>query len=139
MEYIRITNGNMDGLKALHLGYKQEIGEGTPTDENFDSLSEAIKEEQIIFYGCIDEGRLVACCSITPTYSTFNYQTGGVLEDFYIVPEYRHRGIARQLVRFAYQESGVGSLTVGCADCDIKMYQSLGFTIPLGNLFAFEG
>ncbi len=139
MEYIRITNGNMDGLKALHIGYKQEIGEEPPTGENFDSLSEAIKKGQIIFYGCVDEGRLIACCSITLTYSTFNYQTGGVFEDFYIVPEYRHKGIARQLVRFAYQESGVGSLTVGCADCDIKMYQSLGFTIPLGNLLAFEG
>ena len=139
MEYIRITNGNMDGLKALHIGYKQEIGEGPPTDENFDSLSEAIKKGKIIFYGCTDEDRLIACCSITPTYSTFNYQTGGVFEDFYIVPEYRHKGIARQLVRFAYQQSGVGSLTVGCADCDIKMYQSLGFSVPLGNLFAFEG
>ena len=139
MEYIRITIGNMDGLKALHIGYKQEIGEGPPTDENFDSLSEAIKKGKIIFYGCTDEDRLIACCSITPTYSTFNYQTGGVFEDFYIVPEYRHKGIARQLVRFAYQQSGVGSLTVGCADCDIKMYQSLGFSVPLGNLFAFEG
>ena len=139
MEYIRITNDNMDGLKMLHTCYKQAIGEEPPTDEDFDSLSEAIKKSQIIFYGCIDEGRLIACCSITLTYSTFNYQTGGVFEDFYIVPEYRHKGIARQLVRFAYQESGVGSLTVGCADCDIKMYQSLGFTIPLGNLLAFEG
>ncbi len=139
MEYIRITHGNMDGLKALHIGYKQEIGEETPTEENLDSLYETIKKEQIFFYGCIDGGRLIACCSITPTYSTFNYQTGGVFEDFYIVPEYRHKGIARQLVRFAYQESGVGSLTVGCADCDIKMYRSLGFSIPLGNLFAFEG
>ncbi len=138
MEYIRITNGNMDGLKALHIGYKQEIGEEPPTDENFASLSEAMKKGRILFYGCADEGRLIACCSITPTYSTFNYQTGGVFEDFYIVPEYRHKGIARQLVRFAYQESGVGSLTVGCADCDIKMYQALGFTISLGNLFAFE-
>ena len=139
MEYIRVTKDNMVELKLLQLGYKQEIGEDRPTDENFDSLCEAISKEQIIFYGCIDEGRLIACCSITPTYSTFNYQTGGVFEDFYIVPEYRHRGIARQLVGFAYRESGVGSLTVGCADCDIKMYQSLGFTIPLGNLFAFEG
>lgn len=139
MRYIRITNDDMDGLKALNKGYKQEIGEQPPTDEDFDSLSEAIKKGQIIFYGCVDEDRLVACCSVTPTYSTFNYQTGGVFEDFYIVPEYRHRGIARQLVRFAYQESGVGSLTVGCADCDIKMYQSLGFSIPLGNMFAFEG
>ena len=101
----------MGDLKMLQLGYKQEIG----------------------------EDRLIACCSITPTYSTFNYQIGGVFEDFYIVPEYRHRGIARQLVGFAYRESGVGSLTVGCADCDVKMYRSLGFTIPLGNLFTFDG
>lgn len=138
MEYIRVTKDNMVGLKVLQLGYKQEIGEDRPTDENFDSLYEAISKGQIIFYGCMDEDSLIACCSITPTYSTFNYQIGGVFEDFYIVPEYRHRGIARKLVEFAYRESGVGSLTVGCADCDIKMYQSLGFTIPLGNLFAFE-
>ena len=139
MEYIRVTKDNMDDLKMLQLGYKQEIGEDRPTDENFDSLCEAISTEQILFYGCIDEGGLIACCSITPTYSTFNYQIGGMFEDFYIVPEYRHRGIARQLVGFAYRESGVGSLTVGCADCDVKMYRSLGFTIPLGNLFAFDG
>ena len=139
MEYIRVTTDNIAELKMLQLGYKQEIGEDRPADENFDSLGQAISKGQIIFYGCIDEGRLIACCSITPTYSTFNYQMGGVFEDFYIVPEYRHRGIARQLVGFAYRDSGVGSLTVGCADCDIAMYQSLGFTIPLGNLFAFDG
>lgn len=139
MEYIRITTDDMAGLKMLQLGYKQQIGEEPPSDEDFDSLSAAIEKERIIFYGCMDEGRLIACCSVTPTYSTFNYRTGGVFEDFYIVPEYRHRGIARQLVRFAYQQSGVGSLTVGCADCDVKMYQSLGFAVPLGNLLAFEG
>ncbi len=139
MEFIRVTEDNMAGLKALQLGYKQEIGEDRPTEENFDNLYKAIVKGQIMFYGCADKGRLVACCSITPTWSTFNYQIGGVFEDFYIVPEYRHRGIARQLVEFAYRESGAGSLTVGCADCDVKMYQSLGFTVPLGNLFAFEG
>lgn len=138
MEYIRISKDNMADLKKLQFDYKQEIGEDRPTDENFDSLCEAVSKELIFFYGCIDGGRLVACCSITPTYSTFNYCRGGVFEDFYIMPEYRHRGIARRLVGFAYQESGVGSLTVGCADCDIKMYQSLGFTIALGNLFAFN-
>ena len=139
MECIRVTTDNMVELKILQLGYKQEIGEDRPTNENFDSLCEAISKGQIIFCGCIDEGRLIACCSVTPTYSTFNYQTGGVFEDFYIVPEYRHRGIARQLVKFAYRESGVSALTVGCADCDVQMYRSLGFTVPLGNLLAFEG
>lgn len=139
MRYIRVTRDNMAELKTLQLGYKQEIGEDRPTDENFDSLCKAISKEQILFYGCIDDGKLIACCSITPTYSTFRYQVDGVFEDFYIVPEYRHRGIARRLVEFACRESGVGSLTVGCADCDVQMYQSLGFAVPLGNLLAFEG
>ena len=59
-------------------------------------------------------------------------------EDFYIVPENRRKGIAREIVRFAYENSGVESLTVACADCDLDMYGALGFTIRLGNLLALE-
>lgn len=59
-------------------------------------------------------------------------------EDFYIKPELRHKGIARKLVAFAYETSQVSSLTVGCADCDIPMYNAIGFRISLGNMFAFE-
>ena len=60
-----------------------------------------------------------------------------MFEDFFIQPEYRHRGIARKLVAYAYEQSGVESLTVGCADCDMKMYEAIGFGIPLGNMLAF--
>jgi len=49
---------------------------------------------------------------------------------------YKH--IARELVRFVVQDSGVASLTIGCADCDLAMYDALGFTIKLGNLLAFD-
>ncbi|MDD7383770.1 MAG: GNAT family N-acetyltransferase [Peptoniphilaceae bacterium] len=78
------------------------------------------------------------CCSVTVGFSTFDYMPSGVFEDFFISSEYRHKGIARELVKYAYLESGLSSLTVVCADCDVKMYQSLGFTISLGNLLAFE-
>ena len=61
----------------------------------------------------------------------------GVFEDFYIQPEYRHKRIARKLVAYAYEQSGVESLTVGCADCDVQMYEAIGFGIPLGNMLAF--
>ena len=80
---------------------------------------------------------MIGCCSVTVGFSTFDYAASGVFEDFYIRPEYRHQGIARKLVQYAYQESGVNSLTVGCADCDVAMYRSLGFGISLGNLLAF--
>lgn len=81
---------------------------------------------------------LIGCCSVTVGFSTFDYAPSGVFEDFYIHPEYRHQGIARQLVQYAYKESGISSMTIGCADCDMPMYRALGFSIPLGNLLAFE-
>ena len=62
----------------------------------------------------------------------------GSIDNVSVDPAYRRQGIARKLVRFAYGDSGVSSLTVGCADCDQKMYGALGFSVRLGNLLAFE-
>ncbi len=138
MELIRITETHMGDLMALQHGYKTEICESAPDNEDSARLMQAIQAGRIIFFGCIEDSRLVACCSVSPTFSTFDYRIGGVFEDFYILPEYRHRGIARKLAEYAYRESGVSSLTVGCADCDIEMYKALGFRISLGHMLAFE-
>lgn len=136
MDFVKIKTDNFKELMELQKAYKLEIGEGIPTDAELESLRNAIKDEKIHFYGCICNNSLIACCSICFTYSTFNYGESGVFEDFYIQPEYRHKGIARRLVSYAYEQSGVGSLIVGCADCDVQMYQAIGFKIPLGNMLA---
>ena len=138
MDYRRVNASQIDALWKLQKLYKAEIGENEPDIAGKERLAEAIKAGRILFFGAFDEGVLVACCSVTVGFSTYVYMPSGVFEDFYILPEYRHKGIARQLVHFAYCESGVSSLTVGCADCDVQMYHSLGFTIALGNLLAFE-
>lgn len=137
MNYRKIDIAEIGSLWELQIRYKAEIGEDAPGDAERGRLADAIGRGQILFYGAWDEGSLIACCSVTVGFSTFDYLPSGVFEDFYILPDYRHQGIARSLVQFAYRESGVSSLTVGCADCDAEMYQSLGFTIPLGNLLAF--
>ncbi len=138
MEYQKINTSQLDALWELQKLYKVEIGEDEPEIENKVLLAKAIDENAIFFFGAWEGNTLIGCCSITIGFSTFNYMQSGVFEDFYIRPEYRHKGVARQLVQFAYRESRVGSLTVGCADCDVQMYQSLGFSISLGNLLAFE-
>ena len=135
--YARIPDGSEE-LKRLHLLYKAEIGEDPPSEEETDRLFRAIREEKILFYGCFAEGKLVGCCSVCVGFSTFNYLPGGVFEDFCILPEYRHRGIARALAETAFRESGVASLTVGCADCDADMYRAIGFRLRLGNLLAYD-
>ncbi|MBQ5960595.1 MAG: GNAT family N-acetyltransferase [Firmicutes bacterium] len=138
MEYHIINASQINALWDLQKCYKAEIGEDEPCAEDKTSLAKAMADNKITFYGAWEENRLIGCCSVTIGFSTFNYHPSGVFEDFYILPGYRHQGIARQLVQFAYRESGVSSLTVGCADCDVPMYETLGFTIPLGNLLALD-
>ncbi|MBQ6959485.1 MAG: GNAT family N-acetyltransferase [Clostridia bacterium] len=135
MEYQQMWEGTEE-LKQLQMQYKREIGEAAPSDDGIDRLFQAIKDGRILFFGCFDNGKLVACCSVCRTFSTFDYLPGGVFEDFYIVPDHRHRGIARKLVQFAYEESGISSLTVGCADCDVEMYKAVGFSVRLGTMLA---
>ena len=137
MDYCKTDVSRIDGLWELQKLYKAEIGEDEPTDGDKARLAEAIEKGEILFFGAYDGGELVGCCSVTKGFSTFDYRPSGVFEDFYIRPEYRHRGVARALVNFAYRESGVSSMTVGCADCDAPMYAALGFTIRLGDLLAF--
>ncbi len=138
MNYQKIKISQIDALWELQRLYKAEIGEDEPESEEKARLTKAIYENKIFFYGAWEDNKLIGCCSVTIGFSTFDYMPSGVFEDFYIRPDYRHKGIARRLVQFAYRESGASSLTVGCADCDVEMYQSLGFSIPLGNLLAFE-
>jgi len=137
MEFIEIRTEKFEELKALQRAYKAAIGEDAPSDADFESLRKAVEHGFIHFYGCVCEGKLAACCSVCITYSTFNYAKSGIFEDFYILPEYRRKGIARKLAAYAYEQSKVSSLTVGCADCDVEMYKTIGFTIPLGNMLAF--
>ena len=138
MELRKLEFKDIFDLWELQKRYKAEIGEDEPEDDGRIALADAIEGGKILFFGAFDGAKLVGCCSVSVVFSTFNYLPGGVFEDFYILPEYRHKGIARELVRFAYRESGVSSLTVGCADCDLPLYRALGFAIPLGNLLAFE-
>ena len=137
MEYRRLTGTDLDRLWELQLAYKAEIGEAAPSGPDRERLREAVDRDAICFYGAWDGALLVGVCSVTLAFSTFLYAPSGIFEDFYIRPPYRHKGIARELVRFARQESGAASLTVGCAACDAAMYEALGFSVPLGRLLAF--
>ena len=137
MDFHRVSISQIDQLWKLQKAYKAEIEENDPSEQDRNQLISAIEKGQIVFFGAFDGASLIGCCSVTVGFSTFDYAPIGVFEDFYIRPEYRHKGIARELVQYAYRESGVSSMTVGCAGCDVEIYESLGFRIPLGNLLAF--
>lgn len=133
----RLTVADMPALTALHLRYMQAICEDAPDEAALLRLQVAVEKERILFYGCEGQGKLLGICSVTLGFSTYCYDTSGVFEDFYILPEMRHQGIARSLAAFAWQESGAKTLTVGCAPIDRAMYEAIGFRIPLGEMLSW--
>ena len=98
MDFVKIKPEDFETLAELQKAYKAEIGEAEPADAELESLKQAIGAGRIQFYGCLCGGALVACCSVCETYSTFHYGRSGVLEDFYIRPAYRGRGLSRRLL-----------------------------------------
>lgn len=126
-------------LPKLENGYLTEIGEEVLTEEKAAALTRAIQCGKITFFVARRGTQAVGMCSVVRCFSTFACSDVGILEDFYIEPAFRRKGIARMLIRAAQdwcREKGIASLTVCCASCDEAMYGSLGFTMQLGGTWA---
>ena len=126
-------------FKTLENGFLREIGEPPATKEKQERLARAIRDGKITFFVAKHGHRAVGMCSVAKCFSTFACTCIGVFDDFYIVPAFRKKGIARMLARAAQrwsEENDLASLTVTCAPCDEGMYQALGFAVHLGKTFA---
>lgn len=127
-------------IQKLENGFLQEIGEQPLSEERKEHLVQAIRDGKICFFVAKRRGRAVGMCSVATCFSTFACSDTGVLDDFYIEPVFRKKGIARKLTQMAQRwcrENGIVSLTVCCASCDETMYQALGFDVHLGTTFAY--
>ncbi len=134
-----LTDPADPGFLALEDSFLEEIGEEALTEEQRQRLQEAIRVGDITFFLATADGQVLGMCSVARHFSTFCCAQTGAFEDFYVKPAYRGKGVARRLTQTAQQWSaarGVVSLTVCCAPCDEKMYQSLGFDARLGATYA---
>lgn len=126
-------------LRKLENGYLSEIGEDMLTEESQEALSCAIANRQITFFLAKRGCRAVGMCSTATVFSTFACKNIGIFEDFYVEPAFRKRGIAHRLAEAAQKwckDNDISSLSVTCAPCDERMYQSLGFDLCLGSTYA---
>lgn len=124
-------------LCVLMDAYKYDIEEEKLSDAAKERLREAIAAGQITFFVAMEEEQIVGMCSVCETFSTYTCQKSGVFEDFYIIPQRRRTGLARQMTHAVFDRMrarGVMTLWVGAAPCDVRMYESLGFDAPLGML-----
>lgn len=80
----------------------------------------------------IEDGKIVAYALYFHSFSTFLGRAGVYLEDLYVKPEYRQKGIGLNLIKELAkicQERGFGRLEWECLDWNepsVKFYESIG-------------
>lgn len=123
-------------LRRLENSFLNAIGEEIMDNERFSRLLSAIRGHKIQFFFAKSGLQIVGMCSVARSFSTFTCEDVGIFDDFFILPAFRKRGIARMLVSAARDwsaENDLAVLNVSCAPCDEAMYAALGFSIQLGT------
>lgn len=137
---IRVRDPDTEGVFPLLQGYAAEIGEPALEPAGEARVAEAIAADRIRFFVALRDGRPFGICSLTIAWSTFGGgRPFGMLEDFFVSPAHRGSGAARALAERVFAEAGdagCASVVVGCADSDIPLYRSLGFSTRLGTMLA---
>ncbi len=90
--------------------------------------------KDLFVFVCRDENEIVGCCflyvSEKPSNPTFiNGKTGTIL-NVYTKPEYRRKGIARELIKILLSESekiNLDFVELKATDIGYNLYKSLGF------------
>ena len=130
---------SISDIEKLESRYLDEIEERAPDEDALIRLDTAIKAGRITFFVAKIGGTPVGMCSVSRCFSTFACSDVAQFEDFFIMPEYRHSCIARELTEAAQKwcrDNDIPSLTVTSSPSDEAMYQHLGFTLRLGSTYA---
>ena len=64
MQFRKIMEEDEEQLFVLQREYKKDIREEVPDATSMTKLIDAIKTGRILFYGCEEDGKLVAMCSV---------------------------------------------------------------------------
>ena len=125
------------GDQALILSFIHSLAEYEKLSSEVTATVEQIEEwlfdkraAEVLF--AIVEGNEVGFALFFPNFSTFLGKAGLYLEDIYVLPEYRGRGIGkamlRELARIAVKR-GYGRFELSCLDWNtpsIEFYRSIG-------------
>jgi GNAT superfamily N-acetyltransferase len=140
MEIVRISEPVAEGLPELLAAFLAEIGEPVPGADAHERVAAAIDADAIRFFGAREAGRLVGMASLTTAWTTYGGGAPfGILEDAYVVPAWRGKGVIRALVERVLEdarEQGLVSVVGTCSEDDVGMYKSLGLTERLGTMLA---
>ena len=143
--------GHLEGLIKLATSFRDELGRSGPSDADFKaSIKALLLDDDTEFIVALGEaGDCVGFIQQRNRYSMWVSGLEACIEDLYVVPENRHRGVGSRLVEYAVtraQAKNCGSISLDTNELNqaaILLYTRLGFSsessrFPGGKQLWFE-
>ena len=145
--YRKLTENDLDTFIRMRIAQLRE--EGATEDLDLvpaltDFYHRHMADGTFVSWLALDEGRIVGTSGMSfvekPPY--FSNPTGkiGLLSSMYTDPDYRRRGIAKELLRRVTEEArayGCGAVQITASDMGMLLYSDFGF-VRNGNFMQYK-
>ena len=145
--YRRLTSGDLDRFITMRINQLREEGAKEDIDLRpalLDYYTRHIADGTFVSWLAADGERIVGTSGMSfvekPPY--FGCPSGkmGLLSSMYTDPEYRRRGIARELLSRVIEEArryGCGTVQITASDMGVLLYTNFGF-VKNGNFMQYK-
>ena len=104
---IRAGTEHLDVLTPLFDAYRQFYGQPPALEAAREFLSDRLAREQSVIFVAFDAGENgLGFTQLYPSFTSVHLKPLWILNDLYVAPEGRRRGVARALVKRARQHAG---------------------------------
>lgn len=115
---LQVAAEQLDQVAPLFDAYRQFYGQPSELDGAKRFLSERLTRGESVLFAVIDEGRALGFAQLYPCFSSVAMRPIWILNDLFVAPEARRRGVARMLLSAAREhaaQSGAARLTLSTA------------------------
>ena len=136
--YRRLTAADLDAFIPLRIAQLREEGAKEQLDLTpalLDHYTRHLADGTFISWIALEGDRIIATSGISvvekPPYYACPTGRIALLSGMYTLPEYRRRGIARELLSRAAEEArraGCGCIQITGSDMGVRLYTAFGFT-----------
>ena len=118
MNIVRASAADIPVLAALFDQYRVFYKQSSDLQAATHFLSERFQRNESVVFLARNKGLAMGFTQLFPTFSSVGLKSIYILNDLYVAPEYRHRGVGKALLLRAQQyclETGFGGLALETA------------------------
>jgi ribosomal protein S18 acetylase RimI-like enzyme len=134
MNIIAADVSHLDHLLPLFLGYLEFYKVEREAEDVWGFLEERLaNQESIIYLAVTDEGEAVGFVQLYPSFSSLSLKRQWILNDLFVLPEFRRQKVARALLKkadelaVATNARGLSLMTAVDNAPAQRLYQDLGW------------